>query len=47
MEKSDYYVSCTGKLCITFPATCGDPPELCVVEGCFNDTWFIHKEIKP
>lgn len=45
MRKSNYYISCEGKLCITFKSTCNDPPELCEVIGCMNETWFIHNEI--
>jgi len=45
IEKSQYYVSCTGNLCITFKSTSGNPPELCIVIGVMNETWFIHKEI--
>jgi len=43
---SPYYVSCTGKLCITFPSSTGEKPELCEVVGWCNETWFKHKTIK-
>jgi len=42
---SNYYITCTGKLCITFKSFNTRPPELCEVLGCKNETWFIHKEI--
>lgn len=41
---SSYYVSCDGRLCITFKNGI-DCPELCEVVGLLNETWFKHKII--
>lgn len=46
MEKSKYYVTVSGRLCITFPSYKNEyPPELFEVVGLLDEARFKHMQI--